>query len=581
GLTREQEAVKETLIRDVRTPLEKALATLSNRYGFGLTALFCLIFVLMQPGLWPVLDLLFLFFFLLRVVHARMDHLPMRLPFVARCTDYNSRTANGFKSACGIFYLGNEASSNAELWVSKEDILTHMLVLGTTGAGKTETLVSMCFNYLALGSGFIYVDPKAAPKLAAQIWTMARMLGREDDFLLINYMADKAGQKNRLRQGHLRTPLRQSNTQNPFAVGDANSLTQLLFALMPSDEKSAGSIFASNAQALIAGLLFVLVERRDLGLEELSIETIRSYLMDTAKIDALAREKIYSETARLALQAGLATVGWDQSKSLDNQPKNFPEQYGYARAYFGRALSLLVDSYGRIFRASQGEVDAVDVITNRRIFVTLIPSMDKDPKELKNLGQICLASVRNACAVGLGDKIQGSLSEVLGSLPTEAAVPFGSVVDEYAAIETPGFEILLTQGRGLGMAVIVASQDFAGIKRASAAAAEQIVSNCKTKLFMTTEDPLTTTDLVQKLAGKGYVLKSSGFSVDKQQGGQSYSDNGQVSADSLLRVDFRDLQKQVEGEVTISFKGEIIRGQTFYANPPLKGSQHLRLNYLL
>lgn len=56
---------------------------------------------------------------------------------------------------------------------------------------------------------------------------------------------------------------------------------------------------------------------------------------------------------------------------------------------------------------THGEVDAVDVITGRRIYVTLIPSMDKDPKELRSLGQICLSSVRNACAVGLGSHVQG------------------------------------------------------------------------------------------------------------------------------------------------------------------------------
>ena len=114
---------------------------------------------------------------------------------------------------------------------------------------------------------------------------------------------------------------------------------------MPTSEHGSGQIFASNAQSLISGLLFVLVERRDLGLEALSIDVIRSYLMDLGKIDALARESRYSDTAILALQAGLATVGWDKNRSLEQQAKNFPEQYAYARAYFGRALSLLVDNY--------------------------------------------------------------------------------------------------------------------------------------------------------------------------------------------------------------------------------------------
>ncbi|MBO4336135.1 MAG: TraM recognition domain-containing protein, partial [Desulfovibrio sp.] len=583
GLTKEEEKRKESVLRDVRTDAERFFAALAGRWASSALFLVLASVSLVWSFVWPLALSAALALFFWRLARTRRETLPMRLPGHAGCTDYAlpapGRGDGSYQKAAGIFYLGNEEKSRCELWITKEDLLTHLLCLGTTGAGKTETLVSLCFNYLALGSGFIYVDPKAAPRLAAQIYTMARMLGRDDDFLLINYMADKAGHACLRRHHHMRTPLRQSNTQNPFAVGDANSLTQLLFALMPAEDKGSGQIFANNAQTLISGLLFVLVERRDLGLEPLSIDVIRSYLMDLSKIDALARASRYSETAILALQAGLATVGWDKNKDLEHQAKNFPEQYAYARAYFGRALSLLVDNYGRIFGSQLGEVDAVDVITNRRIFVSLIPSMDKDPKELKSLGQVCLAQVRNACAVGLGETVQGRLSEVLQSRPTESEVPFGIIVDEYAAIETPGFEILLTQGRGLGMSVVVASQDFAGIRRSSEGAAEQIISNCKVKLFMTTEDPRQTTELAQKLAGRSLVLKSSGFSASRGQ--HVYQDNLQVSAESMQRVDFRDLQRQVQGQVTISFRGEIIRGYTFFANPPLEASQSLRLNYQL
>ena len=73
--------------------------------------------------------------------------------------------------------------TSKELWIARNGLLTHMLVLGTTGAGKTEPLVSLSFNCLAQGSGLMYLDPKAAPKLAARIYTMCRIMGR-DDFLL-------------------------------------------------------------------------------------------------------------------------------------------------------------------------------------------------------------------------------------------------------------------------------------------------------------------------------------------------------------------------------------------------------------
>jgi intracellular multiplication protein IcmO len=586
GVDPSQEQRQDELIRDVRSPLVRAWETMMTREGFIVIGMLAVAALIFAPGYWPLEFGVYLTLFLVRKEKARYSALPMRMPDSYDGTDYGGELpAKGkYGKAEGMFYIGND-DNGRELWINKDDILTHMLILGTTGAGKTETLVSLAYNYLAVGSGFIYVDPKAAPKLAVQLYTMARILGREDDFLLLNYMADKAAQETMRTKGHMRTPQRQSNTQNPFAVGTANQLSQLLFAMMPGGGNNEGgnAIFGQNAQTLISGLLFVLAELRDKDWKPLYIDLIRQYLMDADMIQELAKNPPLpvSNLSMAALHSGLSTVGWQKSLAKDKQPKNFPEQYSYARAYFGRALSLLVDNYGRIFKTSHGEVDPVDIITSRRIFLTLIPSMDKDPKELKSLGQICLAGVRNACGVGLGDKVQGDVPSVLGGLPTDARTPFGITVDEYAAIETPGFEILLTQGRGLGIAVTVASQDFAGIKRASEAAAEQIVSNSKVKMFMTTEDPRSTFELIKSLGGDAIVLQTGGFSVDKQAGKTNYNDNLSASSQRVARVDFRDLQKQVEGKFHMSFKGNLIRGKTFYANPPLGARQFLRLNYHL
>ncbi|MDR2488734.1 MAG: type IV secretion system DNA-binding domain-containing protein [Desulfovibrio sp.] len=593
GIDPSQEQRQDELIRDVRTPLARAWETIMTREGFLIAAVFTAASLALLPAYWPFEFGIFLFLFFIRKKKTEFSALPMRMPDSYSGIDYGGELpAKGkYGKAEGMFYIGND-SQGRELWINKDDILTHMLILGTTGAGKTETLVSLAYNYLAVASGFIYVDPKAAPKLAVQLYTMSRILGRDDDFLLLNYMADKAAQETMRTKGHMRTPQRQSNTQNPFAVGTANQLSQLLFAMMPGGGNNEGgnAIFGQNAQTLISGLLFVLAELRDKGWKPLYIDLIRRYLMDSTLIQDLANGKSsqgdppmpsVSGLSMAALHSGLATVGWQKGTPADKQPKNFPEQYGYARAYFGRALSLLVDNYGRIFKTSHGEVDPVDIITSRRIFLTLIPSMDKDPKELKSLGQICLAGVRNACGVGLGDKVQGDVPTVLGGLPTDARTPFGITVDEYAAIETPGFEILLTQGRGLGIAVTVASQDFAGIKRASEAAAEQIVSNSKVKIFMTTEDPRSTFELMKSLGGEAIVLQTGGFSVDKQAGKTNYYDTLSASTQRVSRVDFRDMQKQVEGQFHLSFKGNLIRGKTFYANPPLESKQFLRLNYHL
>lgn len=122
----------------------------------------------------------------------------------------------------------------------------------------------------------------------------------------------------------------------------------------------------------------------------------------------------------------------------------------------------------------------------RRILLVLLPSLEKSPAELASLGKISLSAIRNACAVGLGAQIEGDVADVLEALPTNAIGigPYLCIVDEYAAIVTPGFEVVLTQGRGLGIAAIVASQDYAGILEADKKGAQQMVANTSIKIFM-------------------------------------------------------------------------------------------------
>ena len=121
-----------------------------------------------------------------------------------------------------------------------------------------------------------------------------------------------------------------------------------------------------------------------------------------------------------------------------------------------------------------------------RIILILFHFLEKAPTELANLGKISLSAIRNAYAVGLGANIKGDAADVLEALPTDAIGigPYLCIVDEYAAIVTPGFEVVLTQGRGLGIAATVASQDYAGILEADQKGAQQMVANTSIKIFM-------------------------------------------------------------------------------------------------
>lgn len=564
---------RKRLIRDVR-PFPNRVAAVLRVPGVQLAGIFLPAGVMIFLPAWanPLL-LLGLFFFLLRLVCVRGERLPFRMPLGLSGEDKGDPLPGrrGFARPSGIFFVGNALEKGAELWLKAKDALTHIMLFGTTGSGKTEALVSLSYNALVTGSGFFYIDPKAAPKLAVQAWQMARYLGRDDDFRVLNY-----GTSGKAKGA---SPRRMSNTNNPFTFGSAEALTQLLVSLMPTTD-GANSIFADKAQALISGVMYALVDLRDKGLVKLSTRTIRDSLAIENCVNLALREDL-DDDARDAIRAGLKTSGWIEGKDFNEQPPAFLEQFGYAQSYFGKALSSLTDTYSHVYGAEDGEVDFADAIMQRRILVVLLPSLEKAPAELASLGKISLSAIRNACAVGLGAQIEGNAEDTLESLPTDSIGigPYLCVVDEYAAIVTPGFEVVLTQGRGLGVAAIIASQDYAGIVEADQKGAQQMVANTSLKIFMKLQDAEKTWSLVRDLAGQGTVIRTTGYSASETPGG-GYRDSLNTTVEKEDRVELRDLQEQIEGEAHFIFGGQIVRGDMFYASPQLSGAQ-LRVPQLL
>ena len=72
----------------------------------------------------------------------RRYRLPFRLPTADRMTDYSNPfpgSGRRFRKGEGLLFLGNDHSSNEELWITDSDARRHALILGTTGAGKALT----------------------------------------------------------------------------------------------------------------------------------------------------------------------------------------------------------------------------------------------------------------------------------------------------------------------------------------------------------------------------------------------------------------------------------------------------------
>lgn len=570
GIEQQQEVTTKVLWRDTRSMYQKFGSRMEKAEGFAFFLFSALAVCFFMPSL--TLPSLAVSLWLCRYANNRRFMLPFRMPQTSELLDPNDPKAGTVDEpgkAAGIAYLGNELNSRKELWFKNDDMRTHLLIFGSTGAGKTEALISIAYNALVQASGFIYVDGKGDSALFAKIFAMARAMGREDDLLVINYMTGS-----RDVFGPQTTKL--SNTLNPFTSGSSGGLTELLVSLM-DDSGGDNAMWKGRAISLISSIMMGLVHMRDQREILLDVDLIRDYL-SLDMIIKLAKRRDLPSHVIVAVKNYLKSLP-GYVDGAQKQSETVMDQHGYLQMQFTKILGSLADSYGYIFRTNLGEVDFWDVVANRRILLVLLPALEKSPEELANLGKIVVACLKQMMATGLGSLLEGEYKKIIETKPTYAKTPFLCILDEYGYYAVKGAAVMPAQARSLGFSMIFAGQDYPAFEKASKEEAASTVANCNIKIFMKLEDPKETYDLFHKLVGEAYVTHVAGYQSNVGGLAGGYSDLQNANVEKRARGDLLDLKEQREGEAHIIFKSSVIRASMFYAAP--KMPEKLTLNYFL
>jgi intracellular multiplication protein IcmO len=548
------------LVRDIRPWTVKLSDTLQETsYAF-------LIFV-MAGLLIYISDIALIFADLIMIVlglffwwlTARDRSLPFKLPMGAKYKDGNNDGPGKDNKSEGILYLGNLDKSNEEVWFTNSDARTHILYLGTTGAGKTEGLKSMVTNTLAWGSGFVYVDGKADTDLWSSLSALVRRFGRDDDLLVLNYMTGNSDTQ---------AP---SNTMNPFSSGSASYLTNMLVSLMPESEGD-NAMWKERAVSLASAMMPVLTWKRDNQEYPLSVRVLRDNL-SLGNVVKMARDEVVPDRLREGLKGYLDTLpgfvgdAWDDSGKVKAPDGGGPppdtqtasQQHGYLAMQFTRSLQSLGDDYGYIFDTQAADVDMVDVVLNRRILVVLIPALEKSGDEIANLGKIVAATMKGMMGSALGSTVEGSSETVIENKPTHSATPFMTVFDEVGYYTAEGMAVMAAQARSLGFCLVFSGQDLPAMKKRVREEANSITANCNIKIFGKLEDPTETKEFFEKTVGDQFVAEVSGF--------QNKMDNKQVSMQSRSKASYDGLKAFKEGQAVITFGDTVAECRIFYSNP--------------
>lgn len=515
---------------------------------------------------------LFLLFSLLYFwwLKKRKRSLPFKLPMDSKYKDANNTGGGRSGKPEGILYLGNARganNTNEEIWFTNSDARTHILYLGTTGAGKTEGLKSIVTNALTWGSGFVYIDGKADTDLWSSLSSLVRRFGRDDDLLVLNYMTGNSD---------ARAP---SNSMNPFSSGSASYLTNMLVSLMPQAEGD-NAMWKERAVSLISSLMPALTWKRDNQDIPLSVSSIREYL-NFPNVVKLSRDDALPPVLRESIQGYLNTLPGYVDAAFDDNGKEKPvgpdqpavdtttvrQQHGYLTMQFTRSLQSLGDDYGYIFDTQAADVDMVDVVLNRRILIVLIPALEKSSDETANLGKIVAATIKGMMGSTLGATVEGETSTVIENKPTHSATPFMTIFDEVGYYISDGMAVMAAQARSLGFSLVFAAQDLPALQKRVKEESRSITGNCNIKIFGKLSDPTDTKDYFERQAGKALVMQTTGFQLHGGVSTGSFYDNQGASITAADRADYGDLKKLREGEAVLIFEGTVLDVQIFYSNP--------------
>lgn len=606
----EHEIDPARLTRDTRTAGVRFTASLYRPGVFSATMAGMAAAELLVPALWPVW--LLLAGVLVQGFNARPFRMPLRMPKDIGgkdATDYTetvkasswlfgllpaTRTVRTVATAAGIFYGGYlrslaRSEQGRELWLTSSDCRTHMFLAGTTGGGKTDTLMGISYNGMCWGSGVVYADGKASATVPFSIWSLARRVGRDDDVLFLNYLTggedpfktmlarENAGQAGEIHSA-------QSNSMNPFAEGAADFLLQLTASIIP---KASGESVKWQQKAInmIDALFRALCYKRARGELDISVTTIRHYLalQNLVKLYLEGRDGKLPELAYLPIKAyfetGLPGFRSDLAEQPDKWDSEVFNQHGYMTGEFSRILSLLTDTYGYIFQDKYPDIDIPDILQNNRILVVMIPPMEKSASEAAALGKLYASQVRLSMAQNLGHQLEGTKAQVLDTNPTNSPNPTIIINDELATYFAEGMATMFAQARELNYMMVASVQDLQGMKRSDAGAeTASVVANTKVKWTLALEDPEDTFELFRKAAGEGYVNSLTRYEAVPGGLSTSFKAQNQSEVEKQSRIALADLKRLNPGEGYIIFKDKVVPCASFHIPDTDKKSSVLPLH---
>ncbi len=360
-----------------------------------------------------------------------------------------------------------------EVHIKTRQRAMHTQVIGTTNAGKTESVIlPWAIQDIEQGRGLILIDGKSDRSLLNKIWAYAVKNKRQDDFRLFSLSS-----------------LEESHQFNPLLGGSPEEVSERVFNAFEFDNEYYRSVQFE---------IFSQVMRIFAGAKEVpTFLKIFEAISEPIKLKALAE------------------------KSGDKGLKNWAKHYAglpaaeVAQRTSGLTAALSHFAFGKtatLFNTEKPNIDLESALKENQIVYFQLPVL-LSPFLGKAAGKMILQCLQSAVA----NRHRGE----------ERNHRFYSVfLDDFSEYLYPGFVSILNKSRSANVGVVFAHQALGDIQTLGDAIANSILTNANLKVFMRGNDP-DSAEYFSKVIG---TVKSIKYTSRTKRSILSQEDTGDASA---------------------------------------------------
>lgn len=312
----------------------------------------------------------------------------------------------------------------------------HTQVVGTTNAGKTESVIlPWAIDDIKRKRGLIIIDGKSDKSMLNKLYSYAKLYGRDLEVKILSLCN-----------------VEMSHTFNPLAYGNALEITERVFKSFSFENEYYKSL---QYESLLHTLL--IFEKTNIIPTPIKI------------IEGLRSPAILLHLAKKTEDQKL--ISW----SIEFLKKSNEERNQETSGLISQLQALAVGETAPIFNAETSDIDLEKALNEGSIIYCQLPVL-KIPTLGKTVGKLILQCLQSAVA-----------SRHLGSAKSNEF--FSIYLDDFTEYLTESFVSLLNKSRSANVGVVFAHQALGDLAGLGDGVKNTILSNSNLKVFMRTNEP--------------------------------------------------------------------------------------------